>query len=461
MLKLPQDFIDKYQNLLGDEAEAFFDSLNDDVQKGFRLNPLKNDYQNVDVSLDNPIPFIKDGYFGQISGKSLDHQAGYVYSQDISAMYVGQIVAATPGDYVLDLCAAPGGKSTHIAQQLQNQGLLVSNEINHKRAEILVENLERFGALNTIILNETPQKIAEYLPATFDKVVVDAPCSGEGMFRKDHDAIKYWNKNYPAECAERQKKILQSAIRTVKPGGQLIYSTCTFSPEEDEQVVQWVLDNYPEFKLVEIPRFEGMDAGRPDFANQNSELKKCVRLMPHHFQGEGQFIAKFINCNESLVKRKPLKKKKKQKNQSNQRIDNEQFKMWQAFIKPFSTVLCSKNKKDFKVLNQHLYYIPKESPDISQLKFMRPGLYLGEFKKNRFEPSYSLALALNPAETTKTILFTKEQWEQYLTGQTVKLDADLSNGWYLLVCDHKAFSFGKYVNHEVKNFIPKKIRFKS
>ena len=177
MLKLPQDFIEKYQTLLGDEAEAFFKSLDEDVQKGFRINSLKPHADHLQIDTSHPIPFIKDGYYGTVSGRSLAHQAGYVYSQDISAMYVGQVVDAQPGETVLDLCAAPGGKSTHIAQQLNNQGLLVSNEINHKRASILVENLERFGAKNVIILNEDPSHLAQNLKQRFEKVVVYAPCS--------------------------------------------------------------------------------------------------------------------------------------------------------------------------------------------------------------------------------------------------------------------------------------------
>lgn len=454
MLKLPQSFIDKYQKLLGDDAEDFFQSLNKDVQKGFRLNSLKENYQNVNLPLEKPIPYIKDGYYGEIDGKSLEHQAGYVYSQDISAMYVGQVVNAQPGDIVLDLCAAPGGKSTHIAEQLQNQGLLISNEINHKRAEILVENLERFGSRNVIILNETPQKIAKELPNTFDKIVVDAPCSGEGMFRKNHDAVKYWDIDYPSKCAKRQREILEEAIKTLKPGGELVYSTCTFSPEEDEQIVQWVLDNYPELELIEIPKYEGMDNGRPDFANNNSELTKCVRLMPHHFNGEGQFIAKFKSTVEYV---KP--KRKKNKKGQNWQITNEQYELWKKFISVFSSDLFQLNKSDFKVLNNHLYLLKKEWPDISKMKFMRPGVYLGEFKKKRFEPSYALALLLTSKESDQIISVEYEQWQKYLTGETIQISQNLTNGWYLLECEGKIFSFGKLVNGVVKNFIPKKIRF--
>ncbi len=457
MLQLPKDFIEKYKKLLENEAQSFFDSLNEDTQKAFRINSLKLNYKDISMSLGEPIPFINNGYYGQIHGKSLEHQSGYVYSQDVSAMYVGQVVNAKPGEFILDLCAAPGGKSTHIAQQLNNEGLLVSNEINHKRAEILVENLERFGAKNVIILNESPENISQNFPPIFDKIIVDAPCSGEGMFRKNHDAIKYWHKDYPNECSVRQKNILSDVIKVLKPGGELIYSTCTFAPEEDEQVVQWILDNYRTLRLANIEKCDGMDAGRPDFANGNPELVKCVRLMPHHFKGEGQFIAKF----ESTEPQKVIKKKKRKRNkQNNFQLNKTEFELWRQFIKPFSDDLANQNIDNFKVFNNHLYFYKNDWPDISKLKFMRPGLYLGEFKKKRFEPSYALALTLNPEHTNKKIEFTNDQWAKYLRGETVNIDVQVMNGWYLLTCNQKAFSFGKVVNGIVKNFIPKKIRFK-
>lgn len=454
-MKLPEDFINKYKILLKDQADDFFKSLDHDVEKGFRLNSLKYEFKNVEYSLDSPIPFIKNGYYGAIQGNSLEHQSGYVYSQDISAMYVGEVVDAQEGDKVLDLCAAPGGKSTHIAQQLKNSGLLVSNEINHKRAEILVENLERFGAHNVIILNEEPVNIAKTFTSFFDKVVVDAPCSGEGMFRKDHNAVKYWHKNYPTECAIRQKQILTEAIKTLKPGGELIYSTCTFAPEEDEQVVEWILKNYPEFELVDIPKYAGMDAGNPDFGNGNLELTKTVRLMPHHFKGEGQFVAK-LKLKEKIIETK--KAKKKGKNSLN--ITNEQLQYFEKLTNELGTTWPKISKKDLKVYDNHLYLYKQDWPDISKLKFMRPGIYLGEFKKKRFEPSYALALALSPLEVERKITISKEQWEIYMTGQTLQIEQSLPNGWYLLICEEKGFSFGKLVGNTIKNFIPKGLRFR-
>lgn len=459
MLKLPQSFIDKYQMLLGEEANSFFQSLSNEPQKGFRINSLKkNDEPLKEIDLSHPISFIKNGYYGTIQGHSLVHQAGYVYSQDISAMYVGQVVNAKPGEKILDLCAAPGGKSTHIAQQLQNKGLLVSNEINHKRASILVENMERFGSKNVIVLNEDPSHIARNLAGQFDKVVVDAPCSGEGMFRKDHQAVKYWNSDYPAECAARQKKILAEAVKTLKPGGELIYSTCTFSPEEDEQIVNWLIENYS-FQLVEIPKYEGMDSGRPEFAGNNPELIKTVRLMPHHFRGEGQFVAK-LRLKTKLTGTLEKKYHKNRKGKQTFQLTNEQFSLWQKTITPISDEWVKVHRQDLKVFNNHLYYYYHDWPDIFSMKYMRPGIYLGEFKTKRFEPSYGLALTLTPSHTDSKVEVTMDQWERYLHGETITVRDNSHQGWVLLTCNGIAFSFGKVVGNTVKNFIPKGIRFK-
>ena len=196
-MNLPDEFIEKYTKLLGDEAESFFESFDTEPQKGFRLNPLKSNYQNVALNLEHPVDYSAVGYVGSVSGNSLEHQTGYVYSQDLSAMYVGEVYGPRPGEKILDLCAAPGGKSSHLASLMNNEGLLVSNEINRKRALILAENMERIGARNVIVTNEDPTGLLKTFEQFFDKIVVDAPCSGEGMFRKDHAATKYWHKDYP------------------------------------------------------------------------------------------------------------------------------------------------------------------------------------------------------------------------------------------------------------------------
>lgn len=245
-----------------------------------------------DLDLSDPVPYSQWGYYGKVAGHSLDHQSGAVYSQEPSAMFVGEVAAPKPGQRVLDLCASPGGKSTHLGSFLQGSGLLVSNEIMGKRAKVLAENTERFGLTNTLVLNEDPTSIAKTFPVYFDQVLVDAPCSGEGMFRKDPDAMSYWTPDYPIACANRQREILSEAVKVLKPGGELIYSTCTFAPEEDEQMIAWLLATYPAFEIVPIAKTAGIIDGKPEWADGNPELAGTARLFPHLMRGEGHFVAK-------------------------------------------------------------------------------------------------------------------------------------------------------------------------
>ena len=313
-MKLPTAFIEKYRQLLGDEADAFLASFDQPSCSGFRINPLKNGQPTATIkTAQGKIEYVADGWFGKVDGKSLDHTAGWVYSQEPSAMYVGEVVDPKPGERVLDSCAAPGGKSTHLIAKMHDEGLLVANEIFRKRANILAENLERWGAKHAIVMNESPAELEKQFPQFFDRILVDAPCSGEGMFRKEPAGIEYWTPDYPSECANRQQKILSSAMKMLKPGGTLVYSTCTFAPEEDEQNAAWLLDNY-DLTMEPIQKYPGMDDGRPEWGNGNPELTKAVRLFPHHLKGEGHFIAKFRlqgDLSETAGSKPSAKKNKK------------------------------------------------------------------------------------------------------------------------------------------------------
>ncbi|MFT8465340.1 MAG: RsmF rRNA methyltransferase first C-terminal domain-containing protein [Liquorilactobacillus satsumensis] len=465
-MQLPAEFVTKYQEILGQEAPAFFASLSQQPLKGFRLNPLKEDEKKVAYSLAEPVPYVATGFYGAVSGHSLEHQTGYVYSQEPSAMYVGEVADVSPGEVVLDLCAAPGGKSTQIAAKLNGAGLLVSNEINHKRATILAQNLERIGAANVLILNEDPATLAHTFPGYFDKILVDAPCSGEGMFRKDPTAIKYWHKDYPAQCAARQKEILREALKMLKPGGQLIYSTCTFAPEEDEQIVAWLLTEYPELSCLPIKKWKGMDAGRPELADGNRSLENTITLFPHHFQGEGHFIAKLKDQRPApTIQKQSGKKNKKRRGKGKQpelfrHLNAEEQELWTTFAgQMFKEEVFL--IQGLRCLGNKLYWYPEEWPDISTLKFIRPGLQLGTFKKKRFEPAYSLVLYLPPSICLRKIAISVEEWKKFVAGNTLTLLQDKQeNGWYLLTCEGKSFSFGKLVNGTLKNFFPKGLRFK-
>lgn len=455
-MNLPAAFQNKYRQLLGDEVPAFLASFDQPSTNGFRCNPLKNGLPQATIEhATGKVPAVPDGYFGTVDGHSLDHVTGWVYSQEPSAMYVGEVVNPQPGERVLDLCAAPGGKSTHLIAKMKDQGLLVANEIFKKRAQVLASNLERWGTKNTVILNERPDNLEKHFPAFFDRILVDAPCSGEGMFRKEPAGVEYWHPDYPAECANRQRKILQSALKMLKAGGILVYSTCTFAPEEDEQTIAWLLEQYPALEMVEINKFPGMDDGRPDWADGNPELVKAVRLFPHHYQGEGHFIAKLRLRDQTVVSSKP-RSKKRQRGQQSGRLTKEEQQLFGDFQK---ACLPDQSFQHLVKFGDQLYSLPVGMPELTNLQVQTPGLHLGTLKKKRFEPSLALAFSLRPEQMDNRILITTEQWHQYVHGDVLRVASNKKNGWYLLVCDQHTVGFGKMVNGTVKNFFPKGLRF--
>lgn len=458
-MQLPETFKTKYTQLLGEEdGSKFLTSFERPVNHGFRVNPLKQNHP-TEVDLTQPTPHCRFGYYGEVNGKTVDHQSGAVYSQEPSAMFVGEVAHPKPGERVLDLCAAPGGKTTHIGSYMDNQGLLIANEIDAKRAKVLLENVERFGLSNTVVTNSTPAIMAQQLPEFFDRILVDAPCSGEGMFRKDPDAVKYWSLDYPVECARRQREILTEAVKNLKPGGELIYSTCTFAPEEDEQIIAWLVTQFG-FEILPIKKFPGMDDGMPQWADGNSDLEKCVRIFPHHFDGEGHFIAKLKKPTVATSIDRPTvpMAKKRTKRSNSTSLNREQRALWQTFA---TQHFSDQSFGNLRVFRDILSSVPEETPDLSNIKIVREGLQLGVFKKNRFEPSYALALAMRPDQATHKITINFDDWRKYVHGDTFPVAPSLEKGWYLLVCDGQSVGFSKVVNGIAKNFFPKGLRFQA
>lgn len=434
---LPEDFRQKYQKLLGQEAQAFFETFNQTARSGFRINPLKAGQ----LSFDQPIPDMPWSYYGKVSGKSVEHVTGLVYSQEPAAQIVGQVAHPEPGTRVLDLAAAPGGKSTHLLSYLANTGILVSNEINKKRSKILVENIERFGARNVVVTNESPERLTKVFPAYFDLIVLDAPCSGEGMFRKDPEAIQYWSKDYPESCARLQREILEDALKMLAPGGRLVYSTCTWSPEENEDIVDWLLKTNTDLNLIPIPLINGMVAG----INQ----PQTARMYPHRFEGEGQFVAHFED----------LKTTEKSPNVKGGRsnLSRDQLAYWQTFAKNHLQIELSGL---LQVFGEELYLLPSGLPDLSKLKIARNGLHLGTFKTKRFEPSYALGLALRPDEVKKGLELPLEDFKRYMSGEAINLGISQPNGWYQVQVSGNGLGFAKLVNGVLKNSVPKGLRLK-
>ena len=434
-MRFPNGFEEKYQRLLGKEAASFFSTFDQEPISAFRTNPLKEGQ----LTFSNTIPETNWGYYGKVSGKSPEHVTGLVYSQEPAAQMVAQITHPREGMKVLDLAAAPGGKSTHLLSYLNNTGLLVSNEINNKRSKILVENIERFGARNVLVTNESAERLAKIFSSYFDLIVLDAPCSGEGMFRKQPDAMDYWSLDYPAQCAALQREILEDAVKMLANGGELVYSTCTWAPEENEEIVAWLLDEFP-LELVDIPKLNGMTPG--------IDYPETARMYPHHFKGEGQFVAKFRFVGEhKLPKLKPVR--------SN--LTADQRSLWQIFQKEHLKVEL---KGDLQTFGDQLYLLPLGLPDLSKIKIARNGLHLGTFKKKRFEPSFALGLALQPSEVKNKLELSQQDFEVYVGGETLQIKESLPNGWYQLLIHGNGLGFAKLANQTLKNYFPKGLRFR-
>lgn len=468
MTNLPEDFITKYTRLLGDEAAAFFTTFDDQVQKAYRVNPLKANPVVSDTPDDGPVPYGQWGHFGAVSGHAVDHVTGVVYSQEPSAQFVGEVLQPQPGERVLDLAAAPGGKTTHLAAFMQQDGLLWANEIFLSRAKILSENIERMGVQNSVVSSHAPADLSAKLPQFFDKILLDAPCSGEGMFRKNPAAIAQWHQGFPQELADLQREILREAMKMLRPGGQIVYSTCTFAPEEDEQMIDWLMREYPEMTLVPIAKHDHTHVrdGRPAWADYDytsgvtsasdtvdlTELRKTARLWPQVLQGEGHFAAKLeksatVEATSEVVKYLVPN-----------RLSRDQEKIVTAFLSE-TLVDFDSDGRSFTLFGDRLYLAPVGTPDITGMKILRLGLELGTFKKNRFEPAHALALALPPKAFVQTFAMDSEDWAKFVHGDVVRPDAPLQKGWVLMTANGNGAGWGRYVDGQIKNFFPKGLRF--
>jgi len=460
MLTLPTKFLERMQRQLEASYSEFLQSFEQSHTLGLRANTLKINLsafqQLVPFSL-TPIPWTTEGFYyteNDGPGKHPFHAAGLYYIQEPSAMAVTEVLDPQPGERILDLSAAPGGKSTHIATKINDQGLLVSNEIHPTRVKILAENMERFGITNAIITNESPERLAHLFPEYFDRILVDAPCSGEGMFRKNPDAINEWSEEHVLFCARRQEGILDEAQKMLKPGGILVYSTCTFAPEENEGTLSSFLQRYPQFEMEPIPETfsSQFDQGHPEWLDMTNkpQLTNSVRLWPHQIKGEGHFIAKLRKTDSTVNKKfKPMK--------YNPHI--EAVKFFQTFQHENLTTSVAGSLHSF---GDHLYHVPYELPDLKGIKVERLGWHLGELKKNRFEPSHALALGLKANDVLQSINLNEISTafvEKYLQGESLQVN-DNRPGWVLVTTHHFPLGWGKLSNGQLKNHYPKGLRWK-
>ena len=356
-------------------------------------------------------------------------------------MAVVELLSPEQGERVLDLCAAPGGKTSHIASKLKGDGFLLSNEIHPQRARILAQNVERMGLRNTVVTNENAGHLAERFAGFFDKIVVDAPCSGEGMFRKDENARAEWSPENVALCAERQREILEEADKMLCPGGMMVYSTCTFAREEDEEMVKEFLQKHEEYGLVERDVPEGFVKG---------ERIGMYRLFPHKIKGEGHFVAVLKKMGQGSARTLPPIQALK---------DKKLLAPYEEFKKSLNLQV---EGDKYILFGEQLYLVPPEMTDMKGLKVVRPGFHLGSFKKNRFEPSHGLALALKKEEVNSTVSFAADstQIQAYLRGESIPLQnlPEVKNGWCLVLADGYSIGWGKVNNGILKNHYPKGLR---
>ena len=514
---IPVDFKERMKGLLSEtEYDEFIDSFEreEDRIRALRVNRTKcPDKTFSEIS----VPWEETGYYYDSAvpfGKHPYHEAGLYYIQEASAMAPVHFLDVKPGDRVLDLCAAPGGKSTQIGAALKGEGLLVSNEINRDRAKILSLNIERMGITNALVLSEDSAHLSEVFEGYFDKILVDAPCSGEGMFRKNENASDEWSIENVKMCAERQSEILDNAAKMLAPGGRLVYSTCTFSPEENEENIYGFLLRHVDFHTEETELIGGMEHGRISWISVRdntthytslvdslgnddrssivttdepgkcsdaaiNEVSNSVRLWPNRVKGEGHVLCVLkrdgssdTDASKSYVPGGRNVKAKKEVIKIFEEFAGDVFiqnnaEQYDIDIKDDSMTLNLASglrvEGIFLSFGDQLYLAPKDMPSIVGLKVLRPGLHLGTVKKDRFEPSHALALVLSPADVNFTVDFPSDSPEidRYLNGESIRsiegIDKN-TKGWCLVTTDSYSIGWGKYAGGMLKNHYPKGLR---
>jgi len=419
-MTLPEEFVNKIRPLLGEDYDAYEASLEQPRLYGVRVNTLKINTESFQTLFDCPfqaVPWCKEGFYYDAEdirlSKSPYYAAGLFYLQEPSAMSAAALLDAQPGERVLDLCASPGGKTTQLAAAMGNTGVLVSNDATSSRMVALLKNIELMGLRNVLVTNETAAKLALRFTGWFDKILVDAPCSGEGMFRKDKDAVLSWDATKPTRLASIQYEILEDAAKMLRQGGRLAYSTCTFSPEENERQIASFLDRHHDFKMVTIKHeAHGISRAQADWADER--LAKAARIWPHIHKGEGHFIALLERVGVAPAAPSVAK---------NEHADAKVLALYDSFIREN---LVSPPTGKIARHKDTLYIPPEGLPALDGLRIFRGGFPLGVIKRERFESSSALALSLPMNAFTRLLDFPADSEEvaRYLNGETMELDAE-------------------------------------
>ena len=465
---LQEAFLARMKRQLGDEYERYLDSLNRPRAVALRFNPLKGEIPQLPF-VGQPVPWEPMGYYYDPDarpGLHVFHGAGVYYLQEASAMAPVALLDPHPGERVCDLCAAPGGKTTQIAGRMMGRGFLLCNEINPKRAKILSRNIERMAVSNALVTNEHPATLAQRFAGFFDRVLVDAPCSGEGMFRKNEVACEEWSPENVQLCADRQDGILECAARMLVPGGRLVYSPCTFAPAENEGSISRFLAKLEEFEIVPIDKKElgipeGCDGIPGCVENPAPGITGTLRLWPHKLRGEGHYAAVLQKKGELREGYQPVSATGPEKGIPAKNLTKDWAEYFNFAKETFSeeqTIkagLCTAGE-GFLAFGDNLYRMPERMPGVKGLKVLRPGLHLGTLKKNRFEPAHALALALRPEDVKHVWKLSVEEAAAYLKGQTFSAEGE--KGWYLICVDDCSLGWGKLAGGVMKNHYPKGLR---
>lgn len=471
--RLPEAFTEKMRRLLGSEYDAFAAVYSQVRQYGLRRNLQKGTEQNFIRVMPFPlekISWAREGYYYDAAnqpGRHVLHEAGAYYIQEPSAMAAVEALDPAPGERILDLCAAPGGKTTQIAGRMDGQGLLVANEVIGERARILSQNVERMGISHCVVCSEKPEHMAALFPGFFDRILVDAPCSGEGMFRKEEAAREEWSPETVQMCADRQALILEEAAKMLKPGGVLVYSTCTFSPEENEATISTFLQGHEEYNIEEIACKDLFSPGRAEWIRQPAPgIEHTLRLWPHLLRGEGHYVARLRKGStgaaeaswENVDRERPEKGGKKSAcRESTPGI--KLCKLVDDFLTEelgLETWWTESRSGQLLRFGDQIYLVPEGMISLSGVKVLRPGLHLLSEKKNRFEPAHALALSLDPKKVSRTKILTEQEARAYLRGESVACQEE--RGWILLVYEGYPLGFGKASGGQIKNHYPKGLR---
>jgi len=436
LIPLPLEFKLQIEKMLGDEAPAFFASLEEKASLALRINPARAAARKLaEEYADGGVPWEANGFYlkeGARPGAGIAHMAGAFYLQEASAMVSVALLKPAPGERILDLCAAPGGKTTQIAAALAGEGLLVSNEPEPGRAKVLASNLERLGVRNAAVVNAYPDGLSKHWKGYFDAILCDAPCSGEGMFRREPEARSEWSAGSPAGCAKRQAEILDRAAEMLRPGGRLVYSTCTFNRNENEETIAAFLDRHPEFSYEDS-----------ELPGVGPSEKGCIRIWPHKVRGDGHFAARLRKAGEAKLPDAPAYKP-----------DKENAKLIAQLEKEIC-ILPAEMKGRIVRMGDYLYAVPRECPEMKGIKLVSPGVQLLRIGRNYIEPCHALAMAMDGAHRSMDL--DDEQAVRYLAGEAIPC-ADEMKGWTLITWQGMPLGWGKASNGQMKNHLPKGLR---